>query len=692
MTRTNRLLVVDDEALNRDMLSRRLERSGYRVVAAENGQQALEAVRSGDIDLVLLDHMMPGMSGVEVLRLLRATYSPDQLPVIMVTALNESTRTVEAFGAGANDYGTKPVDYPVALARIHSQLARKQAGTALRESQERYSLAVQGLNDGLWDWDLLKNTIYYSPPWKALLGYQDGELGDSPEEWFSRVHAEDRPGLREALRAHVDGSSPRPLEFECRMLHRNGSERWMLVRGAAARGPDGKAVRMAGSQSDITHKKIFDPLTGLPNRLLFSERLARALDLSRSDPEYVFAVLFLDLDRFKLVNDSLGHAAGDQLLVQVAGRLRQCIRGGASSAVEGGMPVIARMGGDEFAVLLEDIHEAGNASRVAERVLRIMRTPFDLDGKEVFCTLSLGIASNALQYASAADLLRDADTAMYRAKALGKARYAVFDQAMRAEVVARLDLENDLRRAIENQELVVHYQPKVQLSTNRVCGFEALVRWRHPVHGLVPPAKFIPLAEETGLIIPIGLWVTREACLQMRRWQEIYPRHPALEMSVNLSVRQFRQPDLVEQVSRILEETGLPGECLQLELTESVVLDDFEAAVGVLNRLKALGVGLKMDDFGTGYSCLGYLCRLPFNALKIDRSFTAGLEGENGNSEIIKTIMAMAGRLGLEVVAEGVENREQAALLQEMGCQFGQGYYFARPMEPSAIEKVLASS
>lgn len=691
MPETSRLLVVDDEMLNRDMLSRRLTRCGYAVEVAENGEQALGMIRRRSVDLILLDSMMPGMSGVDLLKLLRATYSPDELPVIMVTALSDSDRIVEALNLGANDYVTKPVDFPVALARIRSQLARKIAESALRKSEQRYALAVRGTNDGLWDWDVRAGRIHFSPRWKAILGYSEEEIGDTPEDWLSRVHVQDRPGLRALIDAQFNGSPEEQFEHEHRILHRDGNYRWVLVRGTAVRGEDGRIERMAGSQSDVTEKRVFDSLTGLPNRILFNDRLERAFERARREKEFIFAVLFLDLDRFKLVNDSMGHAAGDELLVAIAKRLKSGVRCGDRSSASPRSEAVARLGGDEFAILLENIGQAENATRVAERILRMLREPFRICGKEVFCTISIGIALSTIGYERGADMLRDADTAMYTAKTMGKARWTVFDQQMRERVVASLELENDLRRGIERGELEVHYQPKMHLMSGMICGFEALVRWKHPTRGLLQPNSFIPIAEETGLIVPLGVWVLREACWQMRRWNDQFPSNHPLEMSVNLSVRQFRQPDLVEHVAAILKETGLDPSMLQLELTESVLLESYEAALDALKRLKALGIGLKLDDFGTGYSSLNYLCRLPFDALKIDRSFTIDLSTPDGSIEVVRTILAMAHKLGMDVVAEGIEEKDQLARLQSLGCKFGQGYFFSKPLEQNLAGQLLAA-
>lgn len=671
------LLVVDDEEANRDMLSRRLQRAGYAVEVAAGGQEALDRIRDHQVDLVLLDIMMPGMSGIEMLKLLRATYSPDELPVIMVTAISERDGLVEALNLGANDYVVKPVDFPVVKARIESQLRRKRAEQDLRRSEERYALAAQGANDGLWHWDLETGRVYYSPRWKEIVGFEDSEIGDRPDEWLGRIHADDRPEV-EAQLADL-WSRPDEAKFysEHRLRHKNGAFRWVLGRAGLMHSRDGKAIRMSGSLTDITDSKTLDPLTGLANRALIVEWLERALAGVRRNAHRTFAALFVDLDHFKVINDSLGHLTGDQLLIHVGRRLRQAVRDPGKGRE---LDTVGRFGGDEFVILIDHVGSAEAAEAVAGRLLEALRKPFTLEGKEAFITASAGIALGGAHYQSAAEILRDADTAMYRAKTLGRDRPVVFDSEMRQQALLRLELEQDLRRAIERNQLVVFYQPKVSLLDGKLAGFEALLRWLHPTRGLIPPAEFIPLAEDSGLIVPIGLWVLRESCGAMARWHAEFDVQPPLEISVNVSVRQLRQADFAEQVVSLLRETGLRPASLHLEVTESIVLEDTQSTVRVLSGLKALGIGLKIDDFGTGYSSLKYLNDYPFNSLKIDRSFVSRLGRDENSSEVVKAILAMAKTMNLEVIAEGVETEEQLSYLKTAGCRFGQGYLFARPM------------
>jgi len=685
------LLLVDDEEFNRDMLGRRLEIEGFSVTHAENGPRALELLADRTFDLVLLDVMMPEMNGIEVLTRIRQAKSAADLPIIMVTAKTQSEDMVEAFKFGANDYITKPIDFPVALARITTQLFSRKAQAALRESEMRYALAARGSNDGLWDWDLRKDEIYYSTRWKAMLGYDEHEVGTSSDEWFGRVHHEDLAHLQGALAAHRKGDCSH-LEIEYRIQHKDKSFRWMLTRGMAVRDAAGNELRIAGSQTDITRGKAADALTGLPNRVLFMDRLGRALLKGKQEPNYLYAVMFLDLDRFKVINDSLGHIVGDQLLMGIARRLEKCLRSSDCFTRIRNQHTIARFGGDEFTILLDGIKLAENATAVAQRIQKELALPFHLSGHEVFTSASIGITIGASEYERAEDLLRDADTAMYCAKAAGKARSIVFDLAMRDKAIERLQLETDLRKGLERQEFVLHYQPILSLTSNSIVGFEALLRWQHPERGLVSPADFIPITEETGLIVPLGTWVLKEACRQMSIWRSRFHENPPQAMCVNLSCKQFSQPNLVAKIVEVLQEAGLPAECLKLEITESALMEDPKSATQILTQIRELGVRVGLDDFGTGYSSLSYLRSFPIDTIKIDRSFVSQMDQTMENAEIVETIVALAHNLAMDVVAEGVEKPEQRDRLRELTCEYGQGYYFSRPVDSKAIEVLLAAN
>jgi diguanylate cyclase (GGDEF)-like protein/PAS domain S-box-containing protein len=688
--RPRRLLIVDDNEMNRDMLARRLARKGYAIGLAENAKDLLERVKQDAVDLVLLDIEMPQISGLDALKALREHYSQAELPIIMVTAKNQSDDIVAALDLGANDYLTKPIDFPVAVARIGTQLSHKQAQEALKESEERYALAARGSNDGLWDWNLSANVVHFSPRWKAMLGYEEGEMGDKPEEWFDRIHDADRDRVKEEIAAHQKGLTPH-FESEHRVLHKEGSFRWMLSRGVAVHDASGNVLRMAGSQTDITEGKVSDPLTGLPNRLLFIDRVGRLVNHSKRRKDHLFAVLFLDLDGFKMINDSMGHLIGDQLLLGVAHRLEKCLRATDTIARIGETFTVARLGGDEFTVLLDHIKDPNDAKRAAERMMKALAPPFILAGKEVFTSVSIGIALSNPAYEQPEDILRDADTAMYRAKSLGKARYEVFDADMRASVMARLQLETDLRHALERGEFRNFYQPIVALVSGEIAGFEALLRWQHPTRGLLGPSEFIPVAEETGLIRELGWWNLREACRQISEWRAGLIAHSNLTVSVNLSAKQFLQPNLVEDIRKLLVELALPPAALKLEITESTVMADPLAAVEMLQQIKSLGIRLAIDDFGTGYSSLSYLHRFPLDTLKIDRSFISVMEEDGEGMEIARSIVPMANNLRLDVVAEGVETIQQVALLKKLQCKYGQGYYFSRPLSAEGIAALLAA-
>jgi diguanylate cyclase (GGDEF)-like protein len=433
-------------------------------------------------------------------------------------------------------------------------------------------------------------------------------------------------------------------------------------------------------EEQLRRNAFHDSLTGLPNRLLFMERLTQTVERAKQDRDYKFAVLFLDLDRFKVINDSLGHLIGDQLLVAIARRLEACLSK---------EDMVARLGGDEFTVLLENIRCDDDATKIAERVQQALATPFNLSGHEVFTSASIGITLSSTHFERPEDLLRGSDIAMYRAKAQGKACHEVFDTDMHTHVVALMQLENDLRRAIERQEFELFYQPIVTLVTGRIMGFEALVRWQHPEQGIISPAKFVPIAEETGLIIPLGQWVLREACRQLRQWQDEFPHEPPFSISVNLSSRQFSQPSLIGQIRQILSDTGVDAHCLKLEITESAIMENTESAMDMLMQLKAMGIQLSVDDFGTGYSSLGYLYRFPMDLLKIDRSFISRVDVDGEKLELVRTIITLAWNLGMDVVAEGIETTKQLAQLKALKCEYAQGYLFSKPLNKTDVLKLI---
>ncbi len=656
-------------------------------------EPAEQALVDGDFDVCLLDYHLGQRTGLELLR--RAIARGCRTPIILLTGNDDRDVDVEAMKAGAADYVVKgrfdgrllerSIRYAIGYA-----VERQQTLEALRLSEERYALAARGANDGLWDCDLVAGKIYYSPRWKSMLGYSDDAIGDSPEEWFSRIHPLDIDRVQAEVAEHLAGQTPQ-LQTEHRMRHDDGTYRWVLTRGLVVRDAKGGILRAAGSQTDITQRKaaedrllhdaFHDALTGLPNRVLLLDRLERSIVRMARRTEHRFAVLFIDLDGFKVVNDSLGHQTGDQLLIAVSRRLETCLRQGDT---------IARLGGDEFVILVDDIEDLKDVLNLADRALQELQRPFLLNGLELVTTASIGIALSGSRDSSAETLLRDADIAMYQAKSRGKGGYVVFDEAMHASAMTRMKLEADLRQAAMRREFQLHYQPIVSLRTGRIAGFEALLRWNNSERGMVSPDQFIPVAEETKLILPLGLWVLREAAEQLRRWQLTHRTKPPLKMSVNLSCRQFLQSDLVYQIERILLETGVDGSCLRLEITESAIMDQVETALAVLARLKSLGIRLAIDDFGKGYSSLSYLHQLPCDVLKIDQGFVARMGAHGENSEVVRTIVALAQGLGLEVVAEGIEAPYQLTHLRELGCQYGQGYLFSHPLHSEDAGQLLA--
>jgi len=664
-----------------------------KVTLATTPCEALDALSGNHVVLVDRELAQPtpdGMAAAEQLVL-----TAPHIPVILLSHSADHEADIRAAEAGIADFLPVPglsadrLEHAIRYALMHQLTLQR-----LAVSEERHALALRGANDGVWDWDVESDRVFFSVRWKAMLGYAEHEVGETRGEWLGRVHPDDRAALTQALDAHLTGTNEH-FEYEHRVQHRDGSYRWMLTRGVAVRDLHGHATRVVGSQNDVTarkeaesrlqHDALHDALTGLPNRVLFLDRLDQAIRRSRRHhPDRCAAVLFLDLDRFKVVNDSLGHHIGDELLKAVAKRLLATLRPNDS---------VARLGGDEFTLLLDDVCDAREATMIAERVLSTLKIPFELEGRELFVDASIGIAV-ATADSAPHEVMRDADVAMYRAKADGKGRHAVFDAAMHAQVMRRLDMEGDLRRAIEHRELEVAYQPIAQAATGRIVGFEALCRWPDGRGGAVEPADFMALAEETGLVVPLGRWVLETACAQLAHWRTL-PGGAGLTLGVNVSGRQLAEPGFVTMLRGIVADSGLDPRALRLEVKEHDLAygrgDDVTRQIleHVYDQAK---VRTHIDDFGTGASSLRLLHRFPGDAVKISRGLVTGIGHDAGAFEIVRAVVGLAHNLGLEVIAEGVETREQLDYLKVLGCEFAQGFEISAPLTAPEAQALLEMS
>jgi diguanylate cyclase (GGDEF)-like protein/PAS domain S-box-containing protein len=578
------------------------------------------------------------------------------------------------------------------LAQTHvEQLNRhiaeqERIGNALKESEEHFRTAFDhavGMAlvspDSRW--------LEVNESLSSLLGYTREEL--ETVSFRTVIHPDDLGLTLVKIQELLDGVI-KSFQLENRYVHKQGHVIWVLSSASAVRSEDGKPRHMVFQVQNISDRKhaedqihyaaFHDALTGLPNRTLLSDRMSMAVERAKRSSDYKFAVLFIDLDRFKVVNDTMGHEMGDKLLVDLSHRLKECVRS---------VDTVARLGGDEFAVLLDGITDTEAVIEIASRIQDSLSQPFDLDGQEFFTSASIGISFSSMGYERPEDILRDADTAMYRAKANGRARHEIFDLGMHARAVESLKLENDLRQAIEKGEIEPYFQPIVALPSGKITGFEALARWNHPERGLVSPNDFIPLAEETGLIVPLGMAILKTSCRQLHQWQKMFETETPLTMSINLSAKQFAQKNLVEEIRKVIRNAKIAPDCIRLEVTESLVMENAAAAIDTLKQLKSIGVQLSIDDFGTGYSSLSYLHRFPFDILKIDRSFVSRMSTDKDSRSIVETIITLANKLGKSTIAEGVETEAHKTLLSEFSCDYGQGYLFSKPLDASASEEFL---
>lgn len=685
------VLLIEDDSIEAALIQGELSglaRTEVDVDHVERLRAGIAKLHQRRYDVVLLDLNLPDGRGRENLYRVRA--AAPNVPIIILTNLEDENVAASSLAEGAQDYLFKSQISSELLQRaIRYSIARHDAESSLRSSEERYALALAGARDGIWDWDLVRGELHCSSRWRELLHLPDGDAVPTLSAWLERVHPDDRGGIDKALSAHLSGETPY-LEHEFRMKNGAGQMQWVLCRGLAVRDSALHATRLAGSITDISDRKetearlvhdvLHDTLTGLPNRTLFLDRLDLALKQQRRDPSRQFAVLFLDLDRFKAVNDSLGHAAGDELLIEFGRRLSMFLRPGDS---------VARLGGDEFAILLTDVAGLSDATRVAERIHELLARKFSVGDKDVYASASIGIALSEPRYEEPGDLLRDADLAMYRAKSNRNGSYTVFRSYMYESTLQRIELETDLRSALSRSELQVYYQPIVSLDEMQVIGFEALLRWFHPVRGAIEPEVFIPLAEKCGAIGSLSWWILGEACRQARSWQSSDPKLANLSMSVNVSSRLFSEPQFAARMAAILQETGLEPATLHLEITENALLQHESITIAELTALQGIGVKFHLDDFGTGYSSLSYLNRFKYDTIKIDRSFIASMPDGVRSRPIVDALISLASVLGMGVIAEGVETREQAQKLRDLNCRVAQGYLFSRPLPPHLAHDLL---
>jgi diguanylate cyclase (GGDEF)-like protein/PAS domain S-box-containing protein len=689
-------LVCTRDAATDTELTKLLTERGYNCTSHRNPWAARFSARRGAPHLAVIDWRIGNQNAAKITANLREASRHALSSILALVPPGEPETLIKILELGVHDFITLPFD-PVKLSTrlslIEDRFAEleqlKSLQESMREDFQRFLIATGGVGDGVWDLDLESEEIHFSDRWKEMLGYDPDEIEDSLEGWLSLVHPDDLNRLRAVIDASIAGENG-VVEQRYRMQTKDQGYRWMLTRGEVVKDVEGRAVRVVGRQSDVDAEDdsreavrssgLQDPLTGLPNRSVLFDRLKHAFARAKRDPEQGFAVLFFDLDRFKNVNDSLGHMSGDQLLRAIAQRVEKACRPGDT---------VARFGGDEFVILVEDIKDIRGATVAAERIQEEFRVPFDLEGVEVFATISIGIALWKPEYTRAEDLLRDSDTAMYRAKAMGRNSFAVFDDEMHKKVVATLLLENDLRRALAREEFRVFYQPIVSIADGHIAGFEALVRWQHPERGLLMPGAFISVAEEMGSIIQLDRWVAEEACQQLRTWHQKFRNHSRVTMSVNLSATQLMRPDVVSGIDHILRKTGLYGESLKLEVTESVLMENAEYASAVLEQLRKLHIGISIDDFGTGYSSLSYLRRFEIDALKIDYSFVSRMLEDEESSEIVRTIITLAKNLHKDTVAEGVQTRSQFDALVDLDVKMVQGYFVSPPLPAEVAEALL---
>lgn len=678
------LLVVDDDVVIRSMLMKTLQKQGFNAIEAPNGAEGLELFRIYRPDMVLLDVLMPVMNGFETCQEMRELDPERAVPIIMLTGLDDVVSVDKAFDAGATDFITKPINWSLFSQRVRYALRSREMDFELRKSRHRVDHALKVAMLGYWDWDLQTDEFAIPPGVLDMLGI-DRNQRLTLEELINYVPDEDRDRV---IYAFTDARE-RGTRFiiEHRMQGVDNKERYVYQQSEVIMGEDDKPRYVLGTIQDITalkraedmilHQAYHDLLTDLPNQTLFKERLTHAIKVAEHSGHQV-AVVAIDIDRFQLINESLGHDIGNELLVAFAGFLRGAVHEGDT---------VARISGNEFAVLLESPSSAEEITDILNKLNQLLReNTFDLAGQKVIVSLSMGVALYPDDDVNASNLIQCANAAMRKAKALGGSQEHFYTNDMNRRVDDRLRMENDLREALENDELELFYQPQVEAATRKIIATEALVRWRHKEYGLVPPIRFIPLAEETGLIQPLGRYVMEHAIKQTRQWNL---QGHNLSVGINLSVRQFLQADLVDQIKSLIDKYEISPENIDLEITETIVMQDSGNSINKMHHLKELGVKLSMDDFGTGYSSLSYLHQFPLDILKIDRSFVKDIVGNTGDGAIARAVIAMAHSMNLRVVAEGVETEEQFEFLKAHDCEVIQGYLISRPVPPQEFELLL---
>jgi PAS domain S-box-containing protein len=699
------VLLVDDDAVVRFLAREALEEAGFVVAETDNGASALEMLAEIRPGVVMLDIVMPGMDGFATCTAIRATAIGAHIPVVMMTGLDDEESINRAFEAGATTFITKPLNLAILVHRLRYIVRTQGIEDELRESRARLAQAQRMARLGHWEWDPAMGMVHCSEGLSEMVGLGSGERQVPHAALLALIDEADRGRVAAALNATLKERTAHSIEYA---LTRPGGQRLVIVQeGSAIEGDGGKVARVVGIAQDITERRAaedrirnlanFDPVTGLPNRTFLIEILTQSLDAARRYGREA-AILVLDIDHFKRINDSLGHGAGDGVLQTVAQRLVRCVRGSdrvfsgedgrtGSGADLGAGNAVSRLGGDEFVVVLGEVRRAEDSAAAARRIAEALAAPIVVGTTEVRITASIGISVFPVDGTDVESLLKNADAAMFHAKEQGRDCSRFYTASLNERAVKRFSLETNLRKALERDEFIVYYQPKIDVANGRPSGMEALIRWRRADGAIVAPGEFIPIAEETGLIVPIGDWVLRKACAQAVAW--IMRGFGPMKLSVNLSAAQFRQPRLVAGIAEIVAKTALAPEFLDLELTEGMLVEDTANSIAILNELKELGVGVAIDDFGTGYSSLSYLKRFRLDALKIDRSFVRDLVTDADDGAIVKATIALAHSLRLQVIAEGVEIQAQLDVLRDLGCDEAQGYLFSPPLPAQAFEDWL---